>query len=127
MRRNYIYIPFKRDANGQTRTARPEDLELKRTGTLNPHSDAVADLLFKENPFFDARDLLQVRYEMLRRHRAERMSILDAAAAFGVSRPPFIRRKQLSIGPAWPACCPVSGVQRVGTSSPSKSSTTWPP
>jgi len=64
-------------------------LELKRTGTLNPHSEAMTDLLFKENPFFDPRDLLQVRYEMLRRHSAEDMSILDAAAAFGVSRPTF--------------------------------------
>lgn len=64
-------------------------LELKRTGTLNPHPEAVGDLLFKENPFFDRRDLLQVRYEMLRRHNAEEMSILDAAAAFGVSRPTF--------------------------------------
>ena len=64
-------------------------VELKRTGTLNPHPEAVVDLLFKENPFFDPRDLLQVRYEMLRRHNAEEMSILDAAAAFGVSRPTF--------------------------------------
>ena len=64
-------------------------LELKRTGTLNPHPDAMTDLLFKENPFFDPRDLLQVRYEMLRRHTAEKMSILDAAATFGVSRPTF--------------------------------------
>jgi transposase len=64
-------------------------LELKRTGTLNPHPETVADLLFKENPFFDPRDLLQVRYEMLRRHSAQGTSILDAAAAFGVSRPTF--------------------------------------
>jgi len=90
-------------------------LELKRTGTLNPHPEAVADLLFKENPFFDPRDLLQVRYEMLRRHRAQEMSILDAAAAFGVSRPLSIRPKQPSIGLGWPACCPVSVVQRLGT------------
>ena len=64
-------------------------LELKRTGTLNPHPDTITDRLFEENPFFDPRDLLQVRYEMLRRHTAENMSILDAAAAFGVSRPTF--------------------------------------
>jgi transposase len=71
--------------------ARPDQktLELKRTGALNPRPDAVTDPLFKENPFFDPRDLLQVRYEMLRRHVAENMSILDAAAAFGVSRPTF--------------------------------------
>jgi transposase len=64
-------------------------LELKRTGTLNPHPEAVADALFNQSPFFDPRDLLQVRYEMLRRHSTQEMSILDAAAAFGVSRPTF--------------------------------------
>ena len=62
-------------------------LELKRTGTLNPHPGSVSDPLFKENPFFDPRDLLQVRYEMLRRHRVEEVSIVDVATQFGVSRP----------------------------------------
>src|SRR5438270_11807467 len=68
-------------------------LELKRTGTLNPHPEAVGDLLFKQNPLFDPRDLLQVRYAILRRHNAEEMSILGAAAAFGVSRPTFYRAR----------------------------------
>jgi transposase len=63
--------------------------ELQRTGTLNPRPDAVADALFRENPFFDPRDRLQVRYEMLRRHRADALPIRQAAAAFGVSRPTF--------------------------------------
>jgi transposase len=67
----------------------PKTEELKRTGTLNPHAETVTDPLFQQNPFFDPRDLLQARYEMLRRHSAEQMSILDAAAAFGVSRPTF--------------------------------------
>ena len=62
-------------------------LELKRTGTLNPHPDSVSDILFKENRFFDPKDLLQVRYEMLRRHSVERASIVDVASRFGVSRP----------------------------------------
>src|SRR6266516_7099299 len=62
-------------------------LELKRTGTLNPRPDSVSDTLFKENPFFDPKDLLQVRYEMLRRHSVERASIVDVASRFGVSRP----------------------------------------
>ena len=68
-------------------TARSEKLELKRTGTLNPHPSSVSDALFKENPFFDPNDLLQVRYEMLRRHSVEGASIVDVAAKFGVSRP----------------------------------------
>jgi transposase len=62
-------------------------LELKRTGTLNPRPDSVSDTLFKENPFFDAKDLLQVRYEMLRRHKVEGVSIVDVATRFGISRP----------------------------------------
>src|SRR6202142_628420 len=62
-------------------------LELKRTGTLNPRPSSVSDTLFKENPFFDPKDLLQVRYEMLRRHSVEEISIADVAAKFGVSRP----------------------------------------
>ncbi len=62
-------------------------LELKRTGTLNPRPESVADTLFQENPFFDPEDLLQVRYEMLRRHSVEGVSIVDVAANFGVSRP----------------------------------------
>ena len=64
-------------------------LELKRTGTLNQHPDAVSDHLFRENPFFDRRDLLQVRYEMLRRHDVEDGSIVEIASAFGVSRQTF--------------------------------------
>ena len=62
-------------------------LELKRTGTLNPRPNSVSDSLFKENPFFDPTDLLQVRYEMLRRHSVEGVSIVDVAITFGVSRP----------------------------------------
>jgi len=62
-------------------------LELKRTGTLNPRPDSISDTLFQENPFFDPKDLLQVRYEMLRRHSVEGASIVDVASRFGVSRP----------------------------------------
>jgi transposase len=65
----------------------PKTLELKRTRTLNSRPDLVSDTLFKENPFFDPKDLLQVRYEMLRRHSVEGLSIVDVATNFGVSRP----------------------------------------
>jgi transposase len=65
----------------------PKTLELKRTGTLNTRPESVSDTLFQENPFFDPKDLLQVRYEMLRRHRVEGTAIVDVAASFGVSRP----------------------------------------
>lgn len=64
-------------------------LELKRTGTLNPRPATVSDTLFRENPFFDPNDLLQVRYEMLRRHRVEGVSVVAVSSTFGISRPTF--------------------------------------
>ena len=78
-------------------------LELKRTGTLNPRPDSVSDGLFKENPFFDRKDLLQVRYEMLRRHSVEGVSIVDVATRFGVSRPTVYQAKAAFQQPAWRA------------------------
>ena len=39
--------------------------------------------------FFDPRDLVQVKYEMLRRVQTEGQSVTDAAANFGFSRPSF--------------------------------------
>ena len=45
-----------------------KDLILKANGTLNPHTRRVHDALFHDAPFFDPRDLLQVKYEMLRTH-----------------------------------------------------------
>ena len=86
--------------------------ELKQSGTLNPHSETVTDPLFVQNPFFDPRDLLQARYEMLRRHTAEQMSILDAAAAFGV----FIRPKSHSNDRDWQAYCQLGEGRKMGTS-----------
>ena len=73
----------------KTRKTDQKLLELKRTGTLNAYPNAVSDTLFRENPFFDSKDLLQVRYEMLRRHRVEGSSVVDVASAFGISRPTF--------------------------------------
>ena len=42
-----------------------------------------------ENEFFDARDLVQVKYEMLRRVRLERWPVSRSARTFGFSRPSF--------------------------------------
>lgn len=62
-------------------------LALEESGTLNPHAQDVQDPAFQDSDFFDVRDLVQVRYEMLRRVRIEGQAIAEAAAAFGVSRP----------------------------------------
>jgi len=62
---------------------------LRQRGTLNPRPERVTDELFRQTEFFDARDLLQVRYEMVRRVKLDGASVAGAAHAFGVSRPSF--------------------------------------
>jgi transposase len=64
---------------------------LARDGVLNPHPEAVRDALFADNPFFDPADLVQVRYEMVRRHEVDGQAISELAAKFGVSRPTFYK------------------------------------
>ena len=44
---------------------------------------------FATDTFFDPRDLVQVKYEMLRRVQSEGHSVTGAATAFGFSRPSF--------------------------------------
>jgi transposase len=67
----------------------PKRDALRHQGVLNSRPGEVTDPRFGENRFFDPRDLVQVKYEMLRRVQAEGHSITDAAAAFGFSRPCF--------------------------------------
>ena len=64
---------------------------METQGTLNPRPDAVEDELFVQSDFFDRRDLVQVRYEMLRRVRTDGLSISEVATRFGVSRPTYYR------------------------------------
>lgn len=46
-------------------------------------------LLFASTDFFDGRDLVQVKYEMVRRVRTEGQPVGQSARAFGFSRPSF--------------------------------------
>ena len=62
---------------------------LRERGCLNSHPENVRDELFLSNSFFDPNDLLQVKYEMLRRVREEGDSVSTAATRFGLSRPTF--------------------------------------
>ena len=63
---------------------------LRRHHALNPKPGTVVDPAFTaDNPFFDAQDLVQVKYEMLRRVRQEGRPVTEAAANFGFSRPSF--------------------------------------
>jgi transposase len=67
----------------------PKRRILQQQGNLNRRPQAVTDPLFLQEPFFDRHDLVQVKYEMLRRAQSEGHSVTQAAAAFGFSRPSF--------------------------------------
>jgi transposase len=67
----------------------PKTTRLKALGALNPHSERVQSPAFQAHTFFDPRDLVQVKYEMLRLVQLEGASKADAAALFGVSRPTY--------------------------------------
>ena len=62
---------------------------LRSHGALHPRPAEVRDPLFGSHEFFDARDLVQVKYEMLRRVDVDHQPITQTADAFGCSRPTF--------------------------------------
>ncbi len=62
---------------------------LKDHGSLHPHSEQVKDHLFQKDHFFDPCDIVQVKYEMLRRVRLDEVSVSHAADEAGFSRPTF--------------------------------------
>ena len=80
------------------RTTDPKAETLRQRGCLHPHPDKVADELFTSNAFFDPRDLLQIKYEMLRRVRLDGDTISQTAARFGLSRPVFYQAQAAYAG-----------------------------
>jgi len=62
---------------------------LRQHACLHPHPERVTDELFQTSEFFDPRDLVLVKYEMLRCVRVAGCSVTEAARRFGFSRPAF--------------------------------------
>lgn len=83
-----------------TRPKHPDDdktKSLKKYGALNPHPQKVTDKMFADSTldFFDPRDLVQVKYEMLRAVQKEGCSVKQASEAFGFSRPAYYQAQSL--------------------------------
>jgi transposase len=70
---------------------------LKEYGALNPHPHKVTEKMFSDSAldFFDPRDLVQVKYEMLRAVEKEGYSVKQASEAFGFSRPAYYQAQSL--------------------------------
>lgn len=62
---------------------------LRRQGVLHRRPQEVLDPLFHSSAFFDARDLVQVKSELLRRVQVEGWTVATATTAFGFSRSAF--------------------------------------
>lgn len=67
----------------------PKLEELRKRGALHPQPEDVTDELFSSSEFFDPRDAIQVKYEMLRRVRIDQRPVARAARDHGYSRPTF--------------------------------------
>ena len=90
----------------ERRKNEPKVEVLRQQRCLHPHPEQVSDKLFTTNDFFDPRDLLQVKYEMLRRVRQDQYTISQAAANFGLSRPSFYQAQAAYEAGGLPALLP---------------------
>jgi transposase len=72
----------------------PKRQALREQGALNRKADKVTDPLFQEDEFFDPHDVVQVKYEMLRRVHREGQKVSHACSAFGLSRPVFYQAQE---------------------------------
>jgi transposase len=94
MRQNFLDVNSKsgriiHDTMSRRRPPAPEDPKaaaLRAAGALHPRPETVQDEAFAHQEFFDRRDRVQVKYEMLRRHQVEGRPVTEVATAFGVSR-----------------------------------------
>src|SRR5712675_2129751 len=133
---------------GQQGRSDPKEAALAATRCLNPHPEQVTDPAFLASEFFDARDAVQVKYEMVRKVKADGAPVTAAAAAFGYSRPSYyeaaaaLERSGLEglvparPGPrtSWPparrcarrGCRPGSSRPSACACTPARSSARWP-
>jgi hypothetical protein len=58
---------------------------LLEEGALNSAPEKVRDAKFRSSEFFDPHDIVQVKYEMLRRVSTEKASVVSATEEYGVS------------------------------------------
>ena len=103
-----------------------KEASLRRHHALNPRPEEVNDAAFSSgNAFFDPRDLVQVKYEMLRRAREEGSTVSQAAASFGFSRPSFYEAQAAYGSAGLPGLLPQRPGPNGPISFPKPSSTAW--
>lgn len=71
----------------------PKLQALLEEGTLNPAPEKIKDSKFRDGEFFDPHDIVQVKYEMLRRVSVENAPVTGTTEEYGVSRPTYYQAK----------------------------------
>lgn len=66
---------------------------MKENGSFNKRHKNVTAWHFQQGTFFDPRDIVQVKYEMLRSVESGESTATEAARQFGFSREAFYRNK----------------------------------
>src|SRR5215211_3253001 len=89
MRQNYLDTRLRRCAVAKADGEDPKVAALRDQRSLNARPERVTDERFAGSEFLDARDLVQVKYEMVRRVRVDGDTVTQSAQAFGFSRPSF--------------------------------------
>lgn len=74
-------------------TENAKSAALRAAGALHPHPERIQDEAFTTHDFFDPRDRVQVKYEMLRRHRVDGRPVSEVARNFYLSRQAFYDTK----------------------------------
>ena len=107
-----------------TRRGSPEDPKvaaLRESRCLNPHPEQVTDEAFLAEEFFDARDAVQVKYEMVRRVSVDGAPVTATAAAFGYSWPSCYQAAVALAESGLDGLVPPSPGPAAATSSPGRS------
>jgi len=68
--------------------------EMRLNGSLNHRADTVTAEIFKNSLFFDAHDIVQVKYEMIRAVEKDQCEVSTTTTSFGFSRVSFYQIKK---------------------------------
>ena len=68
--------------------------EMRKNGSYNRRASTVTEEIFRDSQFFDAHDLIQVKYEMLRAVEKENREVSSTSTSFGFSRVSFYQIKK---------------------------------
>jgi len=89
---------------------------LKENGSFNNQFMNVRADIFNSSPFFEPRDVVQVKYEMLRAVSKDEASVTDTAEEFGFSRKTYYQVNKAFVAGGLSALVP----KKTGPKGPSK-------